>query len=145
MKPLCVVGTDPDVGKTTTCIGLIGVLRERGLNVAYMKPLGQRLTTVHGEVFENDTLVMVQGMDLKTSAIPVPVPLGRGRVEEKVQDLHVEAMSKRITGVFPDFKRSATKSTIGPQIAQEIGLDPIREACPHFCRWVESLERLARV
>ena len=104
MRPLYVVGTHLNVGNTTTCIGLIGALRRRGLKVGYMKPLGQRLSTYHGETFEDDTLVIVQGMDLKTSAVPVAVALGRGRVEEEVRELHVAAMSERILEVFEDLQ-----------------------------------------
>jgi len=43
VRPLYIVGTQRDVGKTTFCIGLISALRERGLSVGYTKPLGQRV------------------------------------------------------------------------------------------------------
>jgi len=102
VKPLYVVGTRRDVGKTTTCIGLIGAFRERGLTVGYMKPLGQRLTTIHGEHYENDTLVIVQGMDMSSSKVPMAVPLPRGRVEEEVKDLHEDRLAERITDTFEE-------------------------------------------
>lgn len=36
------------------------------------------------------------------------------------------------------------KNLHGPQLAEAIGLDTIREQCPRFNRWIESLESLGR-
>lgn len=100
MRPLYVVGTHRNVGKTTTCIGLIGALRERGLKVGYMKPLGQRVTTIHGEVFDDDTLAVVHGMDLDSSEVPMAVPLPRGRVEAEVRHLHADVLAEKVRKTF---------------------------------------------
>jgi hypothetical protein len=35
------------------------------------------------------------------------------------------------------------KSTLGPQLAERIGVQVIRSKCPHFHRWLSKLESLA--
>lgn len=50
------------------------------------------------------------------------------------------APSKRIIDQFPEYKD--LKTTVGPQMAERIGLENIRFQCPHFKAWVERLEKL---
>lgn len=61
---------------------------------------------------------------------------------ELIDDGQHSAPSKRIIRELPDYKDA--KSAIGPQIAELIGLDVIREKCPHFGAWLSRLENLAR-
>ena len=51
------------------------------------------------------------------------------------------APSKRIVSQFPRYRRQ--KSSVGPQMAELIGLAKIRSVCPHFDAWVCRLEQLA--
>jgi len=60
---------------------------------------------------------------------------------ELIDDGQHTAPSKRIIAQFPTYKR--LKTTVGPQMAQLIGLQKIRSACPHFDRWLGCLEQLA--
>lgn len=60
---------------------------------------------------------------------------------ELIDDGQHTAPSKRIIAQFPTYK--SLKTTVGPQMAKLIGLHTIRSACPHFDRWLGSLERLA--
>jgi hypothetical protein len=60
---------------------------------------------------------------------------------ELIDDGQATAPSKRIIGVFPDYEKA--KRTIGPQVAELIGLEAIRGRCPHFDRWLTTLEKLA--
>lgn len=62
---------------------------------------------------------------------------------ELINDSPDGAPSKRIIAVFPDYKDA--KSVVGPQIAELIGLQVIRDKCPHFNAWLTSLERLQQV
>ena len=48
--------------------------------------------------------------------------------------------SKRIIAQFPQY--SDLKTTVGPQMAERIGLETIRSKCPHFNAWVDRLEKL---
>jgi len=45
-KAIFIAATGQNVGKTTTCLGLISGLRKRFANVGFMKPVGQQHTTI---------------------------------------------------------------------------------------------------
>lgn len=50
------------------------------------------------------------------------------------------APSKRIISQFPEY--DSLKSSVGPQMAELIGLTTIRSKCPHFDAWIRCLEQL---
>ncbi len=62
---------------------------------------------------------------------------------ELIDDSEQTAPSKRIIAQFPDYE--GAKATIGPQVGQLIGIQAIRQKCPHFDRWVTMLEQLKHV
>ena len=57
---------------------------------------------------------------------------------EDINDSQWTAPSKRILGAMPSYQ----KTFHGPLIADDIGLDAIRAACPHFDGWLSTLEAL---
>ncbi|MDH4225842.1 MAG: DUF4276 family protein [Deltaproteobacteria bacterium] len=59
---------------------------------------------------------------------------------EQINDGPETAPSKRITKQFPDF--DSDKPVAGPLTAEIIGLQTIRNKCPHFHAWVSRLETL---
>ncbi len=59
---------------------------------------------------------------------------------ELIDDGQNTAPSKRIIAQFPAYER--LKTTVGPQMAGDIGLRAIRSRCPHFDAWLERLEGL---
>ena len=59
---------------------------------------------------------------------------------ELIDDGQSTAPSKRIIAEFPDYE--GAKSAVGPQVAELIGLETIRAACPHFSKWLTVLENL---
>ncbi|MCP4550336.1 MAG: DUF4276 family protein [bacterium] len=59
---------------------------------------------------------------------------------EEINDDPITHPSARINQLVPGYK----KRLHGPMIAGRIGLNAIRQRCPHFDRWVTSLERLGR-
>ncbi len=59
---------------------------------------------------------------------------------ELINDGQHTAPSKRINGQFSEYERSKTR--VGPQMAERIGLENIRSKCPHFRAWIERLEGL---
>jgi len=99
VKPLYIVGTDRNVGKTTFCIGLIHALRRRKLSVGYTKPLGQRVSNVSGRPIHDDALVISEVMGLDTESSAMAVPLTRGRVEKEIYDLHLPDLTERIAAI----------------------------------------------
>ena len=70
------------------------------------------------------------------------------RLKREVQNINVElindtvhsAPSKRIIRNVPDYE--GQKSTVGPIIAEEIGIDTLKENCTHFKSWLTKLENL---
>jgi hypothetical protein len=61
---------------------------------------------------------------------------------ELVNDGENTAPSKRIVSLIPDYEYA--KHTAGPEIAAAIGLQAIRQKCPHFDQWVRRLEELGQ-
>jgi hypothetical protein len=59
---------------------------------------------------------------------------------ELIDDGPQTAPSKRIISQFPDYEKA--KSAFGPQLAERIGLQGIRNKCPHFNNWLLKLESL---
>jgi len=61
---------------------------------------------------------------------------------EEINDDIRSSPSHRIIAEIPEYKDM--KQSIGPIIAGKIGLPRIRKACPHFNKWLETLEKLGR-
>ncbi|MCD6287023.1 MAG: DUF4276 family protein, partial [Anaerolineae bacterium] len=59
-------------------------------------------------------------------------------IPEEIDDDPQGSPSHRIRSVFPEYE----KNLAGSLIAIDIGLEPIRDACPHFDAWVGWLEDL---
>ena len=59
---------------------------------------------------------------------------------EDIDDSPLTAPSKRVEAIISGY----TKPLFGVLAALEIGLDKIREACPHFRAWLEKLEKSGR-
>ena len=59
---------------------------------------------------------------------------------ELINDGETTAPSKRIAQHFPEYARA--KSTVGPIVAMQIGLEAIRAKCRHFNEWLAKLEKL---
>jgi len=59
---------------------------------------------------------------------------------EDINDTPSGAPSKRILNVMGHYQ----KTIHGPLIACDIGLDAIRNACPHFDGWLKKLEHLLK-
>jgi hypothetical protein len=58
---------------------------------------------------------------------------------EEINDSPVTAPSKRVEALMPGYD----KPLFGTLAVLEIGLDHIREECPHFDGWLRQLESLA--
>jgi len=63
------------------------------------------------------------------------------RSPELIDDNPVTSPSKRLTTLYPSFH----KRFDGNEIAKRISLDTIRERCPHFDQWLNTLEQLEPV
>ncbi|NUO01443.1 MAG: DUF4276 family protein [Saprospiraceae bacterium] len=64
----------------------------------------------------------------------------RNLAPEDVNQGQHSAPSKRIIKYYPEYEDN--KPVWGSLIAQEIGIEPMRRACPHFDAWISRLEAL---
>lgn len=62
------------------------------------------------------------------------------RTPEDIDEGPATAPSKRLRDLFPAYQ----KALHGPLAVSAIGIDQIRATCPHFGRWLQRLEELAR-
>jgi BioD-like phosphotransacetylase family protein len=86
MKPIYIVGTKRDVGKTTLALGLLHGFRKRGFRTAYLKPLGQHFAAEEGGVFHNDARVVSSLLDSAAKdTVQMAVSIGRGRIQEELK------------------------------------------------------------
>ena len=60
------------------------------------------------------------------------------KTPEHINDSPNTAPSKRIAELMPQYQ----KTLHGPLIAADIGLNVMRQACPHFNGWLLRLEQL---
>lgn len=59
---------------------------------------------------------------------------------EEINESPQMAPSKRIIRYIPDYEDQ--KAQVGPMVAEDIGLTLLREKCPHFGRWMTTLEAI---
>ncbi len=59
---------------------------------------------------------------------------------EEINDSPITAPSKRVTQIVEGYE----KPLHGTLAALEIGLETIRQECPHFNQWLQTLEQLAQ-
>ena len=59
---------------------------------------------------------------------------------EHIDDDPVNAPSKQIIKRIPEY--AGRKASAGPSVAEQIGLDRLREKCLHFGQWLAKLETL---
>jgi dethiobiotin synthetase len=78
-KRIYVAATSQHVGKTTCTLGIFSVLRERGYNVGYCKPVGQEFVDLGDLKVDKDALLFSKMMRFDLSAdVHSPVIIGSG-------------------------------------------------------------------
>src|SRR5688572_17454933 len=63
-KRVFLAATGQNRGKTTTSLGLLAAIRDRGLRVGFVKPVGQRYLVVEGTRADEDAVLMRSVFDL---------------------------------------------------------------------------------
>lgn len=63
---------------------------------------------------------------------------------EKIDDNPETAPSKRIASLFPRYKKGSSVNAHAPIICGRIGVDRIRNACPHFDNWIARFEKMSQ-
>jgi BioD-like phosphotransacetylase family protein len=107
LRSIYIVGTSRNVGKTTTALGLLHCLRNHGLSVGYIKPLGQRIDSAVGHLLHEDARLVGSYIGMTdVDQVDMPVALTPGKVEEAVHDLHTKEMLQRIHDSYDILARS---------------------------------------
>jgi len=113
------------------------------LEIAFGKAISHRnfIPNILAHEFEALLLTQVNAFEKHKHADDDLQPLYAIRdttAPEDINETPSGAPSKRIKSVIPRYK----KLVDGIPIAHTIGLDTIRNACPHFDGWLKKLERL---
>lgn len=80
--------------------------------------------------------------DEATTGAPALTADIAGLSPEEVDGERETAPSKRIIRHFPSY--AGLKASVGPIVAEDIGLPRLRAACPHFHAWLTTLEARCR-
>jgi len=79
MKPIYVAATGQHVGKTTTTLGILAGLRERGIRAGYCKPVGQQHVEVSGIIADKDAVLFADSVGFEINPDwHSPVVIGQG-------------------------------------------------------------------
>ena len=79
VNKIFVAATGQHKGKTTSTLGLVAVLKGKGYNVGYCKPVGQKSLTVDGKEADKDTVLFSKMIGFQVEPeIHSPVILGKG-------------------------------------------------------------------
>lgn len=101
MRTIYVAATGQHVGKTTSTLGLVANLKERGFKTGYCKPVGQESVTHEGMIADKDAVLFSQviGFDIHPEWHS-PVIIGRGVTKEYIENpdqFDFEAQLERAT------------------------------------------------
>lgn len=82
-KNIYVAATSQHVGKTTSTLGLVAVLQQKGINVGYCKPVGQQFVDLGELRVDKDALLFATTMNFDlVPSTHSPVILGKGATTE---------------------------------------------------------------
>jgi hypothetical protein len=123
--------------------------RERVLTLerAFAADVSDHRFIPHIQLFEFETILLCnpdhfalvyKGSDTGIAALRAVV--AEATSPELVNDGENTAPSKRIIGQFPQY--IGQKTTVGVELASCVGIDTTRALCPHFGRWLTTLESL---
>ena len=68
MRQLYLAATGMNRGKTTVALGLLAALLDRGLDIGFTKPVGQRYAIVDGQPADEDAILMRSALGSARSA-----------------------------------------------------------------------------
>lgn len=85
-KSIYVAATSQHVGKTTSTLGLVSAFRNKGIDVGYCKPVGQRYVQHHGLNVDKDVVLFADLLGFEVNPdIHSPVILGSGATAEYLE------------------------------------------------------------
>lgn len=118
----------------------------RVLEDALKQAIGQPHFIPYIQLHEFEALILAEPRKLDSQYIEHATPIANlvamvdGKNPEEIDDGPDTAPSKRIIAEIPLYKKQ--KATVGPAVAELIGLDTLRKKCRHFHEWLTKLETL---
>ena len=101
MRHLYLAATGMNRGKTTVALGLLQALHERGLNIGFTKPVGQRYEVVDGVPADEDAILMRAAMHLDDPLADMsPVHIPRGFTKSYIRGEVKSDLPERIRGAY---------------------------------------------
>lgn len=101
MRPVYLAATGQNRGKTTFALGLLAALLDRGLDTAFIKPVGQRYAMVGEVPADEDAILMREVFGLPDDlATMSPVHIPRGFTKRFIEGGVTEDLAGLITSAF---------------------------------------------
>ena len=116
-------------GKTVLCLGLWGKYQEMGFNVGYIKPVGQGLRMVEGQLRDPDVMMMKEVMGLSEPLEELsPIVLGSRYLDQIMNDYEAAAdkIRKAYDIISQDKDIILVESAPQPEFLTCCGLDVAR-------------------
>jgi len=112
-------------GKTALCLSLYSMLRDAGVSVGYLKPVGQR-ARVGGPPVDPDVAAMTEAFDLREEAVDLcPVVLGTHYLN--LFSDGTEAVKKKIKSAYMKAEKDRdvviVEASQNPDLLASVGLD----------------------
>lgn len=103
-KRIFIAATRQNVGKTTVSLGLIATMKDRGSNIGFIKPVGQRYMLENGYKVDEDSVLMQRIFKFDTPIQDMsPVAVEKGYTERfldgKLEQDPVERIKSAFTSV----------------------------------------------
>ena len=89
-----------NAGKTTIALGLYKILKDRGFKAAFMKPIGQKVVTVHHKNVDKDSYLIGKIYHCWRFKDMSPVTVGRGFTEQYIFKPRGEILRSQILKSF---------------------------------------------
>lgn len=91
-KSLYVAASGQHVGKTTTTLGLVSAFLNKGLNLGYCKPVGQKFLDIDKIRVDKDTLLFADLINFNIlPEVHSPIILGKGATERLIDEPKLKA------------------------------------------------------
>jgi phosphate acetyltransferase len=101
MKKVFIAATHQNDGKTTLSLGLLAALKNRGLDVGFIKPVGQRYTEVNGQKIDEDAVLVATVMNREEElAAMSPIAVESRFTREYIDAPRPDDLLERITAAF---------------------------------------------
>ena len=85
---------------------------------------------------------LIQMYPDRTSGVEKLIQEIGGMNPEEINEKPTTSPSKRVIKYVPEYE--GQKAQVGPLVAEDIGLDKLRECCKHFNNWISKIENLIK-